>query len=516
MSKFNNSKKKIEKLSNYTEANKVNLVEKDNSDILKSLNDISKQSTNKKIVELYNSDYELANIDDIQISSGVPYMTEDENGVWLIQTVNKNTVLPIGYNYNKTVELDIPENLLPFIKIIPEVKSIPNYDLTLGQKFIGTNFSIANDVIQIKGDGSILYKGSPRTIDSAVWRINKLLSAFTRKELDEHYIPLQNTKKIYKATVIYTDGGEQFKIEGNIVAFGCTIDLGASCDPSYNNRDRYYVRAFQDIEQGVDTERHDNEFLVLTASTFSVKAQKIEYRYIYVDPDCNEHVVETQGATFSSSFSLCKSYWMQIVGRHTNLTTGKWLGDNQKVDIDTTSVTINSQTFEHTSYRAYYDNKNQGILSTKDTGNLNGTYAEFELDNLPSTDDSHVLTYNNITFLRNSDFDRECFEIRNSVVHSKFQPCKSYFYKKDGKFLVSFSGDYFLKTPVNKIAPESIDIFARYNDTYANNGISYTVTKNHSFIDTPTYIPEVIDSEIKFRIVLQNPLYWKEDKKYNV
>ncbi len=513
MSKFNTTTRKLRKLWEQTQKNQSDLSNIDNADELTFFTELSKQQNFKNIIELHNSDFFITNNVPTKDASFI-ILDNDNNS--LTTTVNKNTKLPIAYEYNHTLELDIPEQLIPFIKVVPEVKSMPNNELVLGGLFTSSRFGLSNDIIQIRGDGSILYKGNPQLINNSVPRVNTLLSVFTSKELTDVQIPVNNTKKVFKATIEYTNisSGDKFRITGNITGLDVRFDVGTGCD-SNTNRDIYEALVYQEGGQG---ERGDNEFLGLTATTFSIKARETQIRWVDIPP-CTQQSTVNNGITKSASFSSTSSYQFQIVGKHENLTDETFLGNNQIVAINTLFNTINSQTFEDIGQRAYYSSSLEGVLSVNETGSSDGNFFdELQLDssNLPNTSKGHILPYIQISFQRNfQTFDRKIFETDEFIQHT-IQPIKTYLKKNNGKFFISLIGTFLFVSPASEIAPNSRQ-FPKYNDFYGIFGGTYTISsENHSFLDTPVYISQLIDTQIRLRIFLQNTLYWREERKYGI
>ncbi len=515
MSKFNTTTQKLRKLWEKISQNTTDLNNISNEDQLSFFSNLSQQQINKNIIEIADTDFFIATIEE---PDDAFFSTTDAEENILTTSVNENTELPQPYSYQKEFNLELPEEFLPFVKIVPEVSNIPSHKLSLGGKFVSSRFSVANDIITMRGDGALLYQGSPQDINSDVPRINTLLSAFTSTELSDFSIPLANTKKIFKATVNYTLAGETFEIIGNLTRLDAFFDVGTGCNGN-TNRDQFDANVFQEDGSG---ERGDNEFLGLTATTFSIKSKKTEIRFVDIPP-CTQQNSTTNGVTKSASFGATSSYELVIVGSHKNLTTEEFLGNNQTVIIDTSNSTINSQTFEDIGQRAYYSSATEGVLSIDETGNSDGNFLKeirLDPDNLPNTSKGHTLPYIQIIFQRNfQTFDREVFETDEYIQHSK-KKLPVFFKKSDNNFFVNFVGDFLLVSPATVIDINSRQ-FPKYNDFYTVSGTTYIVTTtNHSFLDSETdtqiYTPEITDPQVRIKLFLQNILHWREERKYDI
>jgi hypothetical protein len=509
MSKFSTLKQKFRKIWEDVSQNTNDLKIKDNSSQIAITTDISKQLTNKAIIKLSDSDFNIATVSSPVDAS---FKTTNENGDILTTSVNKNTALPQRYSYQQNFNLKIPEHYLPFLKTVPQVKNIPSHSLVLGKQYQSSRFGEDNDIISISGDGSILYQGSPEDINASVVRINTLLSAFTLEELTTNSIPLVNTKKIFEGDIVYTRGGEQFQITGNVTHLTAHFDQGASCNPT-NNEDIHQALAFQ---EGTGSERHTDQFLALTPTTFSMNARKTESRWVNIPP-CTQQVTVTQGVLINATFASTSKYNIRIIGSHRNLTTNTFLGNNQTVTVFSDVDIIDSQDFTHTGYRAYYDSLKQGVLSVIEgsaDGNFLNSFALFA-NNLPNTADGHTLTYNNIFYTRNSEFDGTIFETDNYIQHSESE-LPVFFKKGTDDYYVNYNQDFLLESEAKVIDINSRH-FPKYNDIYGKTATTYTISQEeHSFADTPIYTPELVDAEIKIDLYLQNTLVWKEDRNYNV
>lgn len=506
MSKFNTTTQKLRKLWEKVFKNTTDLTNVDNIDQIPFFSKLSQQQINKKIIQFYNPSFSVATIG---TPTDASFTTKDANNNTLTTSAIENTELPQPYSYQEDINLELPEELLPFIKIIPEVKNPPSHILTLGGKFTSSRFDGDSDIIQIKGDASLLFQGTPDTIQANVVLSNNILNEFTEEELNTYNIPIANTKKVYNIEILYTLSGKDYSINGRVTDIQATYNTSFTCN---QEADVYNGNFFQ--EGVVGSERHDNEILSLTDTQFSMKARKTEIRYVDVPP-CTLNTTITNGVTKTGLFSATTSYSISVFGAWRNITDNIFLGNNQTVTVDTASATITSQTVTFIGYRPYYDNAKQGILSTTDTGNDDGDFDEYELTvgNLPNTNDGHTLTYTEISFLRSPD--TTIISTDEYIQHSK-NKLPVFFKKSESSFFTVISGDFLLKSPA--LVP---DINARefpvYDDRYTQTATTYTrTTENHSLTTPTIYTPQLTDAQIKLRLFLQNPMYWKENRIYDI
>ncbi len=505
MSQFNTTKQKLRKVWEKIFSNKAHLLNIDNKNGLSFFSELSKQQINTNIVEFFNSPFFLATFNNDLLDASFTTKDIDDNTV--TTSTKKTTLLPNIYQYEKEVNLPISEEFLPFLKIVPEVKNIPDYTLSLGKKIISSEYNDSSDIIQIRGDGSLLFKSNPSVIDEAGQETNKLLNEFTETELNTFSIPIANTKKVFNIKILYTLGGKDFSIDGRVTDIQAIYDTTFTCN---QEKDTYTGNFFE--EGVVGSETHDNEILFLTNSTFSFTSKKTELRYVDIPP-CTSNVTIIDGVTITDSFTNTTSYSISVYGAWRNITDDIFLGNNQTVTVSTTTATITSQDVTFIGYRPYYDSDKQGILSTKDTGASDGDFDEFELfaNNLPNTDNGHILTYTAITFDRSPDTD--IFDTDEYIQHSAKQ-LPVYFNKGNDNFFTTLSGSFILETPALILDINSNE-FPVYDDEYTVSGTTYVrTTENHSLITPELFTPEITDAEVQIRIYIKNPLYWKEEKKY--
>lgn len=521
MSKFNTTKQKLRTLWENIFRNTSDLKNIDNNDQTDFLAELSKELHNKAIRELNNSGFSptIPRQPDDQSSIIVLEPDESFGDVLITTTVNKETVLPHMYISNFLTNVCIAERFLPFVKVVPEIQNIPTHTLIGGGLFTASRFGVGNDIITIRGDGALLYQGVENRINADNQIANELVNVFTEDELADFEIPLNNTKKVWRADIEFTEiaTGDKFRIVGDVTKFNATFDVGFGCDAE-TNQDKYEALVFQ---EGGFTEKGDNEVLLLTATTFTVKAQEILIRHVNVPP-CTQQNTFNEGVTKSGSFSATSAFAIQVRGRHTGVDPDTFIGNNQVVNVNSAFHIITKKTFtDPKERRPYYSSALEGVLSIEDTGSPDGNFfdeVELKGSDLPNTSKGHTLPYTQIIFQRNfQTFDREEFETDEWIQSSRKQ-IPVYLKRNDNDFVVNYSVIFLLSNPATEVVINSRQ-FPEYNDFYTQSGTSYALTTEvHSFLgeETEIYKINLTDQQARTRIYLQNPLYWREKRKYGI
>lgn len=495
MSKFNTTKQKLRKVWENIFKNSNDLKNLDNNSQVNFFPKLSSNQISKNIIQIADTDITPAILGNPDIS---------------IKTINRGTLLPIEYLYEFAIDLNLTENFLPFIKIVTEAKTVPNTEIALGKKITVNEYS--NDTILIKGDDSLLFQGNPNKINVSQSRTNTLLSFFNSDELTTFKVPLSLTKKVFKATIEWNDGTNTWKIEGPMLRFVAIYDVGTGCDGNID-RDVYDCLSFKDTFFA--SERADNEFLNFSSSTFSIKAQFLERRWV-ASPTCGEDVTITDGITKTASFSGTSEYQITVLGALYKKVSGNFIlqGNNQVKTIESNFHTILSKAFEDIGFRAYYSTLTQAILSVIDTGQ-DGSFDKFELNDLPNEAEGQTLPYTSFDFLRNPDPFPNEITTENKIINTN-KIYKNFLKINDSKYKLILKGQFLSMAPAIINDPNTIE-FPVYNDTYTiTTGQYEATTVNHSISSKITYVPEQQDATVRIRVYLQNPLYWKEQKQYDL
>ena len=76
-------------------------------------------------------------------------------------------------------------------------------------------------------------------------------------------------------------------------------------------------------------------------------------------------------------------------------------------------------------------------------------------------------------------------------------------------------GSFIILSPATIDNPDTTD-FPVYDDIYTVIGTTYSrTTTNHSILSLITFLPETQDVTITIKAYLVNPLYWREQRRYN-
>lgn len=504
MSEFDSTKQKLRKLWERTEKNENDLDNLNNIDQRSFLQNLSSNQISKPIIEIYDSGFFTAD-------AGAESANSDIGN----QTVNKTESLPVLYNYNTSVNLELPESFLPYIKMVVDANNAPGTELALGQKFTASRYDLTADTIEITGDGARLFKGNPQKIDVSNSLVNTLLSFFTTDELTEFEVPIANTKEVWKGDIEYNDGIDDFKIVGPIGELEAIFNVGTGCN-SNDNLDIYDSDIF---EESVGLERGDNEITDLTSTSFTMTARKTETRWVNVPP-CTQQDTILEGESISSTFGATQSYKITIRGAFFKKIAGNFVlqGNNQQKTVNTTIHTVNSQDFEFIGRRAYYSSATEGILSVRELITPDGnTFNEIELNSetLPDTDDGHTLPYTTIKLLRNQLPAPEIVQ-EEEFIPETFQTIKELVKMQENLYHWSMTGRLMTINSATEDDPDNRQ-FPVYDDSYTVSGTTYILTsENHSFSTKTTYVPIRPDLQVRVRLYLQNPLYWKENRRYDI
>jgi len=499
MNTFDTTKQKLIKLWEKTFNNSNILKTIDNAEELSKLSGIPTDQISKNIIEIHDSGNFAATLEDL---ASIDTATK---------TVNKSELLPNIYSFLHSLTLELPEIFLPFIKIVTQINNVSNSQLSLGLKFVASKF--IGDIIQVKGDGTLLYEGAESKINESIFRINTLLSFFTPEELVDFKVPIGNTKKVFEATIEYTDGTDTFRIIGPLLRLRTEDDLGQNCG---SNEDINFHDALVFKDLAFTSERFDNEFINLTSTSFSIRALKIESRFAGADPPCDQTLTQFDGVVFNSTFSAVDRHQLTILGAFFKKVGANFqlLGNNQVVTVDSDIHTTISRDFEFIGHRAYYSSATQGILSVINTGQPDGSFNEIILVNFPTTTLGHTLPYTTIKLLRSPDPFPNEIETRE-IIASTSKIFKNFLKVDEDKFHLEIGGQFLSLSPSTVDDPNATQ-FPVYDDSYTIVGASYDLTdENHSISSKITFIPESQDASVRIKIFLQNPLYWKENRKYD-
>lgn len=405
MSQFITSKNKIKKIWNDVESNKNQIDKKSNQDKIDFFTNLSKQQNIKVPVEIYNS--------------GDIVLTSPSGAV----TAIKGEKMPSILSYSQNIDLEIPENLLPFVKHSIEVTPIQGTEVHTMYKYDPSTW--VGDNIKVEGDGILIYKGHPN-IKSWIY------TNFPTQWFSNNGISLSLSKIRWQMRFDLSSEAPYGSCRGGIVGrisstegtieSGETIKFGIS---HYNNKDHEIRTLTTNLFRGVGDEittTYDGEGEIISQVTVS-------------DVTRTRYFAQADAYTISI---ISDSYWSGFEEEYLN---------KQHIDSITLAEKWNRWLFWKSDSKSI---SNWGLFGTI-IGDKEGDFAEVDLP-LFSQDFNTVKLKRNlepyntkptIQYDSRGDPDQKSLAIssRNFKNYVKISestaPIPTYRFKLDGDFIIS-------------------------------------------------------------------------------
>ena len=434
------------------------------------------------------------------------------------------TTYPVGVVLQENQRLPGYVNLYTFLDFVLDKKFIPFLNvevLTKNQeiaKLVGLvsfNYeTLSPSYVEIWGNGgTLLYKGLPYPITHL----------YSQADLDADMFPINNTKPVYSAEIIYTDetDGFDYKITGTLSAFEGQKKVGLS--PGGNQNLDIWIT---DYNPNYLSSKNYSKFSALSSSSYSSHGQKTEVRWTPSIPPYEFQInTNFDDVAISQSFSFydLQSYFITTAQKFKKVGTD-WVyqeaGDFYVVDSTNPfdGTIIISKTFTFVGYWVFYHSDTAYLIGVRDVFPItyeNGTVKK-ELYNLPQDPFRYWST---ITLKQNPTAPTviltpglESGYMQNALI-KRFKTTDS---NKD-KYRIQIDGVLMFSLLADQAQPYFVPV---YNDVYTKSGTepgdTYSKSENHSFLPYNNYRAGFVDVEYKIRITLINPYEFSARNNYGI
>ncbi len=477
MSEFNTSKNKLRKTWERIVENNSEVKNKDNSDALEFFIDLLKQQHIKTPIEIFNSG-------DITL---VP------NTVISSSTAVKGELMPTKAEYSQTIDIELPEVLLPFVKYSIEVNSLPDTEIHGFTLYDPSDF--VDDSMEIRGDGTLIFIFDRLPTGNSF--IGGAGSVFSDSYFIDNNISFDFSKEVFKATITKND--DSVKI-GNVIALNTTVitAIGTGNCLNSNNTEFFSVQ---------NLDNPDHKIISISSTSFTAVGDFTVTTFIDTGSSCDQTQVVTPNVTKTFTFSAVDSYTIT-------------LDDTLTIQ----SSDIKDQQFEENNRWLFWSTLKQKLFQLVVFGS-DGDFKEIVATNFPDIADGDTLPYTSITVKRNlvnepDQIERESVTLGFKRVVTAERELKSYTNITDSSASVStyrfpLNGSFVVLSPATIDNPDTTD-FPVYDDIYTVVSTSYSrTTTNHTILSKVTFLPNTQDITINIKAHLVNPLYWREQRKYN-
>ena len=408
MAEFDTTKNKLRKLWEEIEKNKSSIEDKDNTDKINFLNDLFIQQHIKTPIEIFNSGNKILS----QLS------TVDSTAV-------KGEKIPANVSYSQTIDLELPEALLPFVKYSINVTTQPNSEIH--GVFVSDPSFWVGDNIDVRGDGVIIYKGQPIVQSS----INDFFITHSDEFLISAGISFTLTKETWLVELESSTRGSH---SGKILQIDATEILNVNSCLSNDDTKVFTVEHF-------DNKNH--KITEFTSTGFTGIGNEVITTYT---PDggggCNVNIITNTNVTRTINFSTINNY-------------GLALAEQFDIGLRYDKAEITDLNITKENRWLFYSTELNSIFKTIITGNDDGDFQEIELGNLPNGLASPP--YTQITLKRNLEgtnpspiirtFSENNLNTRTIKVSKSKKEYENYirFSKKEGnipKWTYRLNGDF--------------------------------------------------------------------------
>lgn len=433
-----------------------------------------------------------------------------------LQTNIVGQLLPQDYNVNLDLILNIPEYLLNYLKIQLSVKVPPEHKLISFTETSNTYF--IDNYCKIYGDSTLIYQGpipiplQSRTvlIDNVEWVLLQSSRTLTPQQIIAGDAPANHCKKIYGGLFKYING-DDYRTNGEIT-FVIIIEESQEVEPGVFKFKKFTVNPGTVELSSNSSWLH--KILALSDTQITAIGDYVDEITSYPDIITSENIEKTY------NYADVVSADINVFGYGYNLTTSTDDGlGNYNVSLST-AYYIYTQLV---AYRLYWDVLTQGdfYVNVESLGTEHVT-----LSSMPSTIFGHTLQYNSYTLEKNLPvfpipvqtdnlvFDPE--EIMNFPIGDKYL---TYYKITEDKYRINYRTTFTVLAPATSAVSINYisdgDVMTQQEDVYISNGTEYLLSSSNDIPVAHTmYQSEYVDAEYKIRLTIQNPNYWKEERKY--
>ncbi len=482
MSKFTTSIKKIQTIWERVEQNNSEIQNKDNSNQFEFFNNLLKQQNIKTPIELFNSG-------DINVIPNTDFISDSPF------TAFKSEKMPTKASYSQIIDLQIPEIFLPFIKYSVEIKSLPDTDIHGFVLYDRSDF--VDDSVEIRGDGTLIFKTDRLPTSGTVGGIG-IDKVFSDSFFTSNGISFDLSKEVFKGTITKNDDSI---VTGNVTSITTTVITAVGAGNCLGSDST-------EIFQTNPLTNPDHEIISITSTSFTAIGDFIVTTFTDTGSSCDQNLVTTENVTKTFTFSAVDSYSIQLDG-----------------GVGIPSSNIKTKVFEANGRWLFWSTLKQKLFILNISIVDDGDFKEIAPTNFPDEDDGDTLPYTNITLKRNvvnipDEIEKESVTLGFERVVTSEREFKNYVQISDSSafiptFRFQLNGSFIILSPAIVDNPNTTD-FPVYNDIYTVGDTSYSLTtENHSILSKITFLPETQDITINIKAYLVNPLYWREQRKYN-
>lgn len=483
-------------------------IEKDQKDLIQKENDLSKIFKSKNYIKNNNLIYDSG---EITIQPTFDLATRH---------THKGTILPGYIVYNFRGEVEMPSTMLPFLDFETRFRVTPDRTLTSMPVYYTDQWELT--FYELKGDGQQIWTGiTPPTAP---------YQKVQQSQIDLGNVLQSHTQHAWKASVEWTQSGNQYRmLNVQLVGFESVhYDESSGCDSNTNfniiNGSLFYDSTMT-LPYG--------KFVNITGNTITLRGQRNFIEYTDPGGGCTSSSTLTEDVehTFDSS-----ELTLYMYGVRQRFNGSNWVNDPNSLPAIRTAPagTITSFSGESTGdFYAYWDSQKRFLfyIFTNTTPGIH--FGEPVLGNLPVTFayPDTLLPYTTISFKVNPDpypveLSKRVVQRDDSSTYIRgeqpnilqnngnkpvyFRISKS---QEVEKYQVYLSYSSAILASANTVQSNTLPRF--WNDTYTQSGTTYTVaTTDHATKDRFLYHPSSDDMFTQVRIMLKNPFYWKETKKF--
>lgn len=482
MSEFNTSKNKLRKIWQRIEKNNSEIQNKDNVGQLEFFINLLKQQNIKNPIEIFNSG-------DINLISNTNF-NDNAKGIF---TVFKGEKMPTQVSYSENIDLQIPEIFLPFVKYSVEINPLPDSEIHNFVLYDKSNFR--DDSVKIQGDGTLIFTSDKLPTENTTIGGSGIDKTFPDSYFTDNNISFDFSKKVFKGTITKNDDSIKF---GNVIALSTTVvtALGSGNCLNSNNTEVFTVKNLQ---------TPDHKIISISSTSFTAVGDFTVTTFTDTGSSCDQIQVVTTNVTKTFTFSAVNSYTITL----DNLLTIQ-------------SSTIKSQEFEENNRWLFWSTLKQKLFQLI-VVRSDGDFKEIGATNFPHTSDGDTLPYNSITLKRNiidtpDEGEKESISLKFKRAVFFGRIFKNYIKISESNasiptFRFKLAGGFIILS--SSIIPIITD-FPVYDDIYTVVGNTYIRTIiDHTILSKTTFSPETQDVTITIKAYLVNPLYWREQRRYN-
>lgn len=490
-------------------------IQKDEEALIQKENDLSKIFLSKNYIKHNN---EIFDTGEIVTTPIVDFQTHH---------TQKGEILPAHMSYTFLGDVQMPKEMLPFLDFETRYKVPPNLKLATTTVYQTDDWD--SDFYRIMGDSEKIWEGNlPPTAP---------YQKVQQWQIDTGKVDVSHTQPAWNCSIEWTVTGTQYRmLNVQLVGFvSGQFDTSLGCGGN-QNFSAMSGSLFYDSTMAFPY----GNFVDITGSTLSVRGQKQTVTWIDPGSGCASNSVLTQD--FAKTFDV-SDLTLSMYGIRQRKSGAVWVNDPANgfgqpiLGIRSTAAgTITS--FSATpaeDFYAYWDSDKRFLFYIFPNTLPGPTFGDPVLGNLPITlgYPDMLLPYTNITFKVNPDdyparlseriiarADGTTYvrgETQNIMGDSSYKPM--YFrtsasndVKETYRVRVYFSGQV--------LAPSNTTIDNRnprfWNDIYTQSGSTYAIsTTDHQRKDKFIYQPASTNIWTRVRVMLKNPFYWKETKKFD-